>query len=224
MGLVEAKKKPELTEPMKCGHCGNFAPMIKGATYSTVGSIWDEKSSMVFEEGDIYEILDCLSCKRISVTKTYYHELLEMSEDLPNTEILFPVNDKIPFGLPETIKKAYEAALKVRNIDANAFGVLVGKVLEMICENRKAIGTDLYSKLSDLASKGEIPNNLVGVADGLRNLRNVGAHAALGELTKDEVPILSSLAEAILEYVYSAPHLARIAKERFDKLKKKVRK
>jgi hypothetical protein len=44
-------------------------------------------------------------------------------------------------------------------------------------------------------------------ARGLRQFRNVGAHAELGELTKEEAPILENLTRAILEYVSSAPLL-----------------
>jgi hypothetical protein len=223
MGLVKANK-PEFSDPMKCGHCGNFAPMIKGATYSTVRPNWNEKINDTFEEGYIYQILDCPSCKKINLTKTYYHDIQELMDEAPVVEVIFPADDKLPIGLPDSIKKAFEAALKVRNIDANAFGVLVGRVLEMVCENRNATGKDLNSKLADLAAKGEIPSNLVAVADGLRNLRNVGAHASLGELTGDEVPILSSLANAILEYVYSAPHLGRMAQVKLEKLKKERKK
>ncbi len=220
MGLGKAEKR-EFTEPMKCGHCLNYAPMIKGATYSTVAKMWDEDTNTTYEEGDIYQVLDCPSCNKVTLTKEYYNEMLDLSDYYSETEILFPINDKIPLGLPIKISKAYEASLKIKNIDANAYGVLVGRVLEMVCENRKATGKDLNSKLLDLASKGEIPNNLVGVANGLRNLRNVGAHAVLGELTEDEVPILGSLVNAILEYVYSAPYLAQIAQNKLDKLKKK---
>jgi hypothetical protein len=91
----------------------------------------------------------------------------------------------------------------------------------MVCEDRSAGGKDLHSKLQDLATKGEIPTKLVGVADSLRNLRNVGAHAVLGELSNAEVPILDDLCKAILEYVYSAPYLAKQAEDRLNSLKTK---
>jgi hypothetical protein len=205
---------------MKCGHCGNFAPMKKGATYSTIGPVGHEDLG-TFDEGDVYEILECPSCKKINLTSTYYFEPMCDEDNPPDIEILYPADDKLPIGLPDTIKRAYEAAVRVRNIDANAYGVLVGRLLEMVCEDRKAKGKYLGPKLADLAAKGEIPNNLVGVASGLRDLRNVGAHAVLGDLTAEEIPILSNLARAILEYVYSAPHLAQMAQEKLDKLKMK---
>ncbi len=195
--------------------------MKKGATYSTVETCYEEENPNVhWDEGYIYKVLQCPSCSNLTLTEEYYSEAIP-DEDLPAIKILYPTNDKLPIGMPEAISKAYEAALKVRSIDANAYGVLIGRMLEMVCEDRNAKGRDLNSKLADLATRGEIPNNLVGVADGLRNLRNVGAHAGLGELTLDEVPILGSLAKAIIEYVYSAPHLARMAQEKLDELKGK---
>ena len=66
---------------------------------------------------------------------------------------------------------------------------------------------------------GEIPAKLVDVAAGIRRLRNIGAHADLGELTEGELPVLDDLTRAILEYVYSAPLLAKEAEKRFARLK-----
>jgi len=39
---------------------------------------------------------------------------------------------KIPLGLPAGIQKEYEAALKVRGISANAYGVLMGGFLNWL--------------------------------------------------------------------------------------------
>jgi len=110
----------------------------------------------------------------------------------------------------------------VRNIDANAYGVLLGRILELVCQDPNAIGKYLANKLGDLASKGEIPDRLVGVANGLKDLRNVGAHPTLGELTAVELPILDRLCRAILEYVYSAPYIANQAENCFQQLKDKT--
>jgi Domain of unknown function (DUF4145) len=212
--------KPELTEILKCAHCRNISPMTKCATYSDIETVEDVSSGQSWEEGNIFDVLKCPSCKKIMFTSAHYHEAFEYPEDFER-KILYPANETLPFGLPDHIRKAYEAAIAIRSIDANAYGVMVGRVLEQICIDRSAKGSSLYDKIADLAKTGEIPDNLVAVADSLRTLRNVGAHAGLGELTASEVPIVSSLARAILEYVYSAPHLARIAQGRLAELKKK---
>ena len=115
----------------------------------------------------------------------------------------------------------YEAAQRVKNISANAYGVLLGRVLELVCEDRQAKGDSLHKKLQDLSTRGEIPAKLVDVARSLKDLRNVGAHALLGNLTAGEVPMLEDLTRAILEYVYSAPALAEAAVERFNALRRR---
>lgn len=122
------------------------------------------------------------------------------------------------------IKDAYETSLKVRVIDANAYAVLLGRILEMVCEDRKATGSSLQKRLEDLATRGEISDRLVAVAHNLRQLRNVGAHASLVELTHDEVPILDDLCKAILEYVYSVPYLIDKAEKQIKRLKEKGKK
>jgi hypothetical protein len=71
-----------------------------------------------------------------------------------------------------------------------------------------------------LSERGEIPSKLVDVADKLRALRNVGAHAGLGELTPDDIPIVEDLCRAILDYIFTAPFLAQRAEESLSKLVK----
>jgi len=57
------------------------------------------------------------------------------------------------------------------------------------------------------------------MAQGIRILRNIGAHADLGEIIADDVPILKDLCEAILEYIYRAPARLKILEKRLDSLK-----
>lgn len=82
-------------------------------------------------------------------------------------------------------------------------------------------GKSLEHKLEDLSSKGDMPKKLVDVANGLRKLRNLGAHASNAALTDAEVPVLDNLTRAILEYVYSAPLLAQEAEDRLKALKER---
>ena len=124
-------------------------------------------------------------------------------------------------GLPESVKKAYEAALKVKNVEPNAFAVLIGRMLDIICKDRNAKGKTLYEKLNDLSTHNEIPDRLAEMAQGLRVLRNIGAHADLGEIVQSDVPILIDFCEAILEYIYRAPARINILQKRLDSLKKK---
>ncbi len=217
-------KEKTFSNPIKCGHCLNTAPMEEVGDYSYV------KSSIEIHPNDfdnlsvIYEMLKCPACKNITIQRYEWADFMD-PEDV-YLEIVYPImqSEKIPFGLPEGINKAFSAAQKIRNIDANAFAVLIGRVLEMVCVDRKATGKTLAVQLQDLSDKGEIPSKLVMIAKNLRDFRNIGAHATLGELTKEEVPILSDLCNAVLQYVYTAPYLADLAEKRVNQLKLKNKK
>jgi hypothetical protein len=204
------------TDFQTCNHCGNHAPMeIVAEYYRSTKSICDDDDPYeipiyVPEEGFRYNLLLCLSCKEAEYLDEYI-----------TIKTLYPTTRSRLSGLPSKIQQAYEIAFKVRVIDVNAYAVIIGRILEMICEDRNATGKDLYSRLDDLANKGEIPTKLVGVAHSLRKLRNFGAHASLGELTRDEIPILDDLCRAILEYVYSAPFLVEQAERQLNIIKDK---
>ncbi|MCX6831870.1 MAG: DUF4145 domain-containing protein [candidate division Zixibacteria bacterium] len=214
-------KEKSFSGLQRCGHCANAAPMeIVG--YCPQLQDHGGRDDPPFTEGYIYEVLLCPACKGVVFRRYYWCDAYDES-DTVDFEVLYPIIDKSPEGLPPTIAKAHEAAQRVRSIDPNAYGVLAGRVLELVCLDRKADGNFLGNKLASLAAKGEIPDKLVDVANGLKDLRNVGAHAALGELTEAELPILDQLTRAILEYVYSAPFLAQKAEETLRKLREKKR-
>lgn len=208
------------TTSMKCGHCQNTAPMEIVADYSTVREYSDNRSGESWDAGSVYELCKCPTCHNMTLRSCDWHSG-RMDESDIEYKVLYPLGEKALRGLPRKIDAAYQAAHKVRNIDANAYAVLLGRVLDFVCEDRNAPGKTLDEKLKSLAEKNEIPSKLVDVAAGIRKLRNIGAHANLGELTADELPVLDDLTRAILEYVYSAPFLAKEAEERLARLKTK---
>lgn len=215
-----ANEKKSFTASIKCGHCQNTAPMEIVANPSTVRKHTDDREGESWEAGSVYELSKCPACDNMTLRSYDWHSGWMDESDI-EFKVLYPLGEKVLRGLPRKIDAAYQAANKVRNIDANAYGVLLGRVLDFVCEDRNASGKTLDQKLKSLAKNNEIPSKLVDVAAGIRKLRNIGAHADLGELTAAELPVLDDLTRAILEYVYSAPFLAREAEERLAKLKTK---
>jgi hypothetical protein len=215
-----ADEKKKFTAKIKCGHCQNTAPMEVVAEHSGVQTETDGRSGAEWEAGPVWELCKCPACDLVTLRSFDWHSGYMDGTDI-KFRTLYPAGDKELRGLPQKIDGGYRAAQKVRNIDANAYGVLLGRVLEMVCEDRQAKGDTLDQKLKSLADNGEIPEKLVKVATGIRKLRNVGAHAVLGELTPAELPVLDGLTRAILEYVYSAPLLATEAEQKFAELKAK---
>jgi hypothetical protein len=204
------------SKTIKCRHCSNHAPMLIAASLNRVQEFSDEQAPFDWSEGYVWDILECPACHDVMLRKEHWHSEIDTSDE---TKIVYPVDPGYPDGLPENIEIAYEAAQKVKSIDSNAFAVLLGRVLDLVCLDKNADGETLYARLKDIADKGIMPQQLADMAHQLRHLRNIGAHADLGVLTKAEIPTLESLSKAILEYVYSAPTLLRLVQEKIDGLK-----
>jgi len=170
------------------------------------------------DQGTIYHVLKCPACQKVNIVSYYWDERMDSDEDV-SYDLMFPADKNIPIGLPEKILKAYKAAEKIKTIDVNAYVILLRRLLELVCIDRNASGGALALMLKDLASKNEIPEKLVKVANGLKDFGNIGAHAGIGELSENEVPIVTALCSAILEYIYSAPHLATLAENKLSSIK-----
>lgn len=132
-------------------------------------------------------------------------------------KILYPCEGESPMGLPASIHPSWDAAMRVRKIDPNAFAVLLGRVLDAICAEQQAQGDTLYKRIENLADQGKVPQPLKEVAHKLRNLRNFGAHGNLGDLDPKDAPLLESLCRALLMYLYTVPALTRDAQKRLEK-------
>jgi hypothetical protein len=212
----------DLSKLISCRHCGNISKM------SIIGNIYDEQTEFDTEIGPMsadwgiyYSVLKCPACEKINIVCYTWHEGMESDNEI-SYEFLFPHNTSYPSGLPGKILAAFTATEKVKSIDVNAYAILMRRLLELVCLDRNAKMGSLALMLKDLSEKNEIPEKLVKVALGLKNFGNIGAHAGSGELTEEEIPILSALCTAILEYVYSAPYLALIAEEKLKTIKTKT--
>lgn len=214
-------KQVKLSEVVRCGHCLNSAPMSIVGTHSQCEEE-EQIGGWVIEQGEYYELLECPACKEMTLRKSYYHS--DAPPDYFSWVNLYPVDTKTLLGLPRDIESNYQAAQRIRSIDANSYGVLIGRLLELVCEDQKAVGKTLHERLTWLAKQGQIPGKLADAANRLKNLRNIGAHASLGELTPAEVPIVDDLSRAILEYIYSLPALVTKADRQIESLKSSAKK
>ena len=203
-----------------CPHCGNRAPMAVATSYKHQIIYGDPPYTD--EDNFFWLIFVCPNCnKPILVEKFQSSFEIDIIEGWPiHEKTLYPFNQVNLRDLPENISKSYEAALKVRHIEHNAFAVLIGRTLEMICQEKNAKGNNLFDKLNYLCKQEVIPGRLVEMAQGIRQLRNIGAHADLGEIVESDIQILTDFTEAILEYIYHAPARLEILQNRLNTLNK----
>ncbi|WP_218029084.1 DUF4145 domain-containing protein [Segetibacter aerophilus] len=212
-----------LSKLTSCGHCNNISHMRIIGSVNDTEVYEDPDYGPMGEGGTIYSVLECPACKRVNVVSYGWHDGIE-SDDEINYEILFPQENNFPIGLPDNIASTLRAADKIKTIDVNAYAILLRRLLELVCLDRKANGATLALMLKDLADNNEIPEKLVKVASGLKDFGNIGAHAGIGELSEKEIPIVRALTSAILEYIYSAPHLATLAENKLKAIKMKGKK
>ena len=196
------------TGTIKCGHCGKQTTFRLHDPYR-----FDTAYPYGTDEVSEYKTFStyiCSTCSQPTLVLTIgaYNEVdggwLHVT-----TETLYPIPSTQLNNLPELVDRRYNAALKVRYVEPNAFAVMVGRTLEAVCNHEKAVGRTLAEKLENLANSGRIPQTLAEMARQLRVLRNLGGHDAEDEVTEADVPIILDFLEAILEYLYVAP--AKIA-------------
>lgn len=215
-------EEPQMTEPFRCGHCSNVAPMeIRCA--DTVHRLVERGSvGEPYESADTTEVLRCSVCGKSTVRSYFWGDWMELAE--VEFHVLYPSNRTVPAGLPMRIEQEFADGQKVKLINADLFGIQMRRILEMVCEDR--LGTDakakddLQTRLKALAAKGEIPKEIVEVADHARLFGNIGAHPVMGSGIKPEaVPVVEKLCVAALEYVYSLPKLVEDARQMLETLR-----
>ena len=212
-----------LSKLTSCGHCNNVSRMeILGTTRDEIVE-YEPEYGPIGVHGTDYSVIKCPACKKVNIVSYEWDDRIEDENEI-TYEILYPQRSNFPAGLPESILNTFKAAEKVKSIDVNAYAILMRRMLELVCIDRKAKGEYLASMLKDLADRNEIPGKLVDVAKGLKDFGNIGAHAGIGELSEKEIPIVNALSTAVLEYIYSAPYLATVAEEKLESIKLKHKK
>jgi hypothetical protein len=189
---------------------------ILGAVNDTVSEDFPDYGP--HESGDIYRVLKCPNCKKVNISSYSWRDSIDEGDEVAES-ILYPQYREFPVGLPDDILSSLISAEKVKLIDSQSYALMLGRILELVCHNKGAKGKTFYEMLEDLAARNEIPEKLIKVANGLRNFRNIGAHAGSAALSPSELPIVRALLDAILAYLYSAQHLADLAESKLSKIK-----
>jgi hypothetical protein len=109
------------------------------------------------------------------------------------------LNASIPEGARRDIKDAQKC---LSHEIYSAAVVLCGRALERLAK-LKAPGKSLSEGLAELKTQGVIDERLFQWATALRKERNLGAHAAEEEVTKENAQDVLAFTIAIFEYVYT---------------------
>ena len=113
---------------------------------------------------------------------------------------------KLHESVPNTVGRFYLEALRVKDRSPSSFAVQIRRSLEAICKDRGVQGRNLDQQLKQLTSQGIIPSIIAEIADELRLLGNIGAHADDLRVTSEQVQAMDDFFHLVIEYVYIAPH------------------
>ena len=109
-------------------------------------------------------------------------------------------------SVPVKVTNAFDEALTcAANECYIAAGMLLRKTLEAVCEDRKAIGDNLFKRIADLRTKIILSQDLFDAMDHLRLLGNDAAHVeakTYDDVGKDEVQTAIELTKEIIKATY----------------------
>lgn len=129
----------------------------------------------------------------------------EMIEKAIKIRQLYPENLVEGDYMPLKVQKAFEAAVKVKNIDLAICVLSLRRALEIMCKDKGAIGKNLFEKLKDLEKKNILPHIMKEVAIFLKDEGNSAAHGDDVKFSAEKVRMLINFTKTIFNYVYILP-------------------
>lgn len=191
---------------LTCYHCGNKGMLkienLYNKTYG--GPIFDEIGEVVdYDPLEKYRwfTLSCPVCSKITLYEECDDELYRETFN----KNLYPSIDITLKGVPESVKTAFESALKVKNIDSAICLLSLRRVLEAICKEKNASGKNLYEMVEDMISKQVLPEMFEDACWIIRELGNSAAHGDVTTFYKSQVEQTIKFVETIINYLYVLP-------------------
>ena len=200
-----------------CFHCGNTGLMnYVGNTYWTYDEVernaFGDVIYAVQIEHEYWHVFECPVCHKPVLISEY---CFDAQESRPEIKTEYPTIAVSRDGVPKDIYSAFESAVKTKGIDYSICLLSLRRVLEMICKDKDAVGSNLEKKIDDLIEKKIFPPMIEDACWIIRQLGNDAAHAdKISVYTYDVEQVIGYVA-TIIDYLYSLPH-------RVEKMKSKI--
>lgn len=217
----------KLTEKvLMCHHCGNKTLMKEVANYKNVENdeIWDYsydpyRPVHVVTFHKEWHLFFCPVCINVTLECVEFNsEETEIGgQPIVYSELVYPFKSMEENYIPKNVAAAFEAALKVRQIDGAICAIAIRRTLEMMCKDKGEEGKNLYLMLKALSDKGILPPILNDMASVLREVGNAAAHADEENFSHELIPSLIEFTKIILDYVYNLPKRIASIQDRLGK-------
>ncbi len=125
-----------------------------------------------------------------------------------------PLERTISFALPQGVRRAYDEAVRTEQAKAwMATAVMAGQALEAVCKDYDPSIRTISDGMRKLLAAGVISEELFEWGNGLRVVRNRGAHVTSRPVTADDARFALDFLQALLEIVYSLRRQFEVWKE-----------
>jgi uncharacterized protein DUF4145 len=186
---------------LSCDHCGHRGPIQHRENVVVKDDVELAEGFGEIHWQHIVSVSQCVACDEVTIAEYFWPD--EIGEPFAERRLFPTARDDS--AVPERVRNRLNTARKVIKSEPSFYAIGIRRMLETVCNVEGAKGDDLFAKLDDLAAKDRIPTLLAEIAYELRKLGNLAAHDDEVEVAPEDVPLISDLADAILEYLYRAP-------------------
>jgi len=165
-----------------------------------------------------HQLLFCPVCEKPSLLEVYTDQFWQQEyEHLRHCEgvdesyayretLLYPPNKLETRFVPESVRTAFEEALKIRNVDPITRALVLRRALEVIMIDQGATRRYLHNKIQEIADRGILPASLTDASFLAKRFGNFAAHDN-DDLALDENDIASLIEfiQYIIDYLYIIP-------------------
>jgi len=170
-----------------------------------------------FEWASDHQIVQCLGCKTVSFrvassnSEDFYHISHDEYEYVV-TEDLYPsridgvkgLGDET-YYLPSNVRRIYDETLQALSSQSPVLAAIgLRALLETVCKEKEASGSDLFRKIDDLVAKGILTPAGASILHKIRSLGNAAAHEVKPHSDK-QLALAMDIIEHLLKDVYIFP-------------------
>ena len=197
---------------IQCYFCGNKTFMDEVGTHQHEDVVWDfdtkGREYPAYSSKTTWKMFFCPVCNNVTLLKFYSDTIIKGPDGEPFDiqTILYPEINHFAENIPKSIRDAFEAVLKVKNIDKAICLIAIRRTLEAVCKEQGAEGSNLLLKIKNLSERSILPPILGSMSHVLRILGNDAAHEKIKQIYASDVTQMIEFIKLIIEYIYVLPY------------------
>jgi hypothetical protein len=203
------------THKLSCMKCTGRTEHIVMVSVDQNGE--EDQGSWTYEWNNNFQIVQCCGCKSISYRSAHINseDYVQTSKDDSDSQVfeeLYPSRvdgrkslEEFYHYLPAKVQRVYrETHTAISNSSSVLAGIGLRALIETICKENKAQGTNLYKKIDALVEQSVLTPSGARILHKIRTLGNDAAHEVIPHNSK-QLGLAMDVIEHVLREVYILP-------------------